>query len=73
MNSDQNIRDMGLQPLNQIMKDNKWSNHDFVASAPAGFITHKRCKKRVRDWLTANMQRKIEQAVNECAARILIL
>ena len=69
MNSDQNIRDMGVQPLNQIMKNNKWSNHDIVASAPAGFITHKQVQKaRKGRWLTANMQRKIEQAVNKCAA-----
>ena len=29
MNSDQNIRDMGLQPLNQVIKNNNWSNHEL--------------------------------------------
>ena len=33
------------------------------------FITHKQVQKaRKGRWLTANMQRKIEQAVNACAA-----
>jgi len=62
-------RAMGVQPLDGIMEARGWSNHDVVAAVPAGFITHKQVQKaRKGRWLTANMQRKIERAVNACAA-----
>ena len=58
----------GFKPLHQIM-DERGYNHDIVRAAPPGFITHKQVQKaRKGRWLTANMQRKIEQAVNACAA-----
>ena len=66
---DTKSRAMGLQPLHQIMDERGWSNHDIVRAAPPGFITHKQVQKaRKGRWLTANMRRKIEQAVNACAA-----
>ncbi len=66
---DTKSRAMGHQPLHQIMDERGWTNHDIVWAAPPGCITHKQVQKaRKGRWLTANMQRKIVQAVNACAA-----
>ena len=61
--------DVGVQPLDAIMTEKGWKNHDLVAAAAPGFINHKQVKKaRNGRRLTVNMQEKIVEALNACAA-----
>ena len=56
---------VGVQPLDAIMTEKEIKNHDLVAAAPPGFITHKQVQKaRKGRRLTANMQEKILDALN---------
>ena len=61
-----NSMDVGVQPLDAIMTEKEIRNHDLVAAAPPGFITHKQVQKaRKGRRLTTNMQDKILEALNE--------
>ena len=59
---------VGVQPLDELMKEKGISNHDLVAAAPPGFITHKQVQKaRKGRRLTTHMQDKILEALNACS------
>jgi hypothetical protein len=59
--------ELGVQPLDNIMKEREIKNHDLVAAAPAGFINHKQVKKaRAGRRLTLHMQEKVLEALNAC-------
>jgi hypothetical protein len=56
---------VGTQPLDAIMTEKNIKNHDLVAVAPPGFITHKQIQKgRKGRRLTMHMQEKILDALN---------
>ncbi len=56
---------VGTQPLDALMTEKKISNHDLVAIAPPGFLTHKQVQKgRKGRRLTMHMQQKILDALN---------
>ena len=62
-------RNLGEQPIHQLMEKRGWSNHDLIAAVEPGFLTHKQVQKaRKGRWLTPNMQQKIVVAINACAA-----
>ncbi len=64
-----NSMDVGVQPLDTIMTEKEIKNHDLVAAAPPGFITHKQVQKaRKGRRLTTNMQDKILEALNAYSA-----
>lgn len=61
--------DVGVQPLDEIMTRRELNNHDLVAAVRPGFLTHKQVQKaRKGRRLTANMQDKVLEALNACAA-----
>jgi pyrroloquinoline quinone (PQQ) biosynthesis protein C len=67
MNEEMN-RNLGEQPIHQIMEQQGWSNHDLIVAMKPGFLTHKQVQKaRKGRWLTPNIQQKIVTAVNACA------
>jgi len=67
--SEENTMNVGVQPLDAIMTEKELKNHDLVAAAPPGFITHKQVQKaRKGRRLTPNMQEKILEALNACLA-----
>jgi hypothetical protein len=56
---------VGTQPLDALMTEKNIKNHDLVAIAPPGFITHKQVQKgRKGRRLTMHMQQKILDALN---------
>ena len=56
---------VGTQPLDAVMTEKEIKNHDLVAVAPAGFITHKQIQKgRKGRRLTMHMQQKVLDAMN---------
>ncbi len=60
---------VGTQPLDALMTEKEIKNHDLVAAAPPGFITHKQVQKaRKGRRLTTNMQQKILDALNVYSA-----
>lgn len=60
---------VGTQPLDAIMTEKGLSNHDLVAVAPPGFITHKQVQKgRKGRRLTMHMQQKILDTLNHLSA-----
>ena len=62
-----NAMNVGVQPLDALMQKKGISNHDLVAAAPPGFITHKQVQKaRKGRRLTVHMQDKILEALNAC-------
>jgi hypothetical protein len=64
MNEEINMN-VGVQPLDAIMREQEISNHDLVAAVPPGTITHKQVQKaRKGRRLTTNMQDKILEALN---------
>lgn len=59
-------RELGIQPLDQIMKERGLKNHDLVAASSEG-LTHKQVKKgRTGRRLTRNVQDKILAALCVC-------
>ncbi|HSR87970.1 MAG TPA: hypothetical protein VLL07_03370 [Pontiella sp.] len=63
--NEENAMNVGVQPLDAIMTEKEISNHDLVAAAPPGFITHKQVQKaRKGRRLTTNTQDKILEALN---------
>ena len=63
--SEENDMNVGVQPLDAIMEEKEIKNHDLVAAAKAGFITHKQVQKaRKGRRLTRHMQEKILEALN---------
>ena len=56
---------VGTQPLDAIMTEKDIKNHDLVAVAPAGFITHKQIQKaRKGRRLTIHLQEKVLDSLN---------
>ena len=65
MANEENVMNVGVQPLDAIMTEREIKNHDLVAAMPPGFLTHKQVQKaRKGRRLTTNMQDKIFEAVN---------
>lgn len=63
--SEENNMNVGVQPLDAIMTEKEINNHDLVAAAAPGFITHKQVQKaRKGRRLTRHMQEKILEALN---------
>ena len=59
------IMNVGNQPLDKLMIDRNWSNHDIVIALPSGHITHKQIQKaRKGRRLSIKVQQKILLAVN---------
>jgi hypothetical protein len=66
---EENRMDVGVQPLDAIMKEGNIRNHDLVAAMPPGFINHKQVQKARRGRrLTPHMQDKVLKALNACCA-----
>lgn len=66
--TEENSMNVGIQPLDTIMMENGITNHDLVAAAPPGFITHKQVQKaRKGRRLTMHIQDKILEAMNACS------
>lgn len=60
-------REMGQQPLQEVMEQLQLSNHDLVA-ASAEQLTHKVVAKgRKGRWLTEATRQKITRALNKAA------
>ena len=63
--TEENNMIVGTQPLDAIMTEKNIKNHDLVAIAPPGFITHKQVQKgRKGRRLTMHMQQKIFDTLN---------
>jgi hypothetical protein len=59
-----NPRNLGLQPLDDIMRHSGWANHDIVAASTEP-LTHKAVQRaRQGRWLTPQTQRRVLAAVN---------
>ncbi len=57
-------RELGVQPLDQIMEELELKNHDLVAASTEG-LTHKQVKKgRNGRRVTRNIQEKILSALS---------
>jgi len=60
---------VGVQPLDKLMREKNISNHDLVAAVKPGFLNHKQIQKaRKGRRLTIRTQEKILKAVNACLA-----
>jgi len=67
--------DVGVQPLDALMRERGLSNHDLVAASPPGFVNHKQIQKaRKGRRLTLRMQEKVlralELALNDDSAPV---
>jgi DNA-binding Xre family transcriptional regulator len=66
--TEENDRNVGIQPLDAIMAERDIKNHDLVAAVAPGTLTHKQVQKaRKGRRLTTNMQDKILDAMNAYA------
>jgi len=59
-------RNMGVQPLDGVMRQHEWTNHDIVA-ASLHPLTHKAVQRaRSGRRLTIRTMRHVTEAVNRC-------
>ncbi len=59
-------RNMGVQPLDAMMRQHEWTNHDIV-SASLHPLTHKAVQRaRSGRRLTIRTMRHVTEAVNRC-------
>ncbi len=59
----------GVQPIDALMHERSWSNHDVVAAGIGSGLTHKQVAKARRGRrLTLHLQNKIVAALNQLVA-----